>query len=144
MKKVNVLYWVSTVLLSVFLGMGAVSDAMKAPDAVALFGQLGYPEYLLPFLGIAKLLGVAAILIPGFPRIKEWAYAGLTFDLAGAMYSTLAAGGPVSGALFFVAVFAVLFGSYALYHKRRNAASRSLADQSGELAGSKAQPRATA
>ena len=70
-------------------GFGFYSDIMSVPDAVALFNHLGYPTYLLPFIGIAKLLGVVAILIPGFPRIKEWAYAGFVFDLTGAMYSSI-------------------------------------------------------
>jgi uncharacterized membrane protein YphA (DoxX/SURF4 family) len=48
---------------------------------------LGYPVYFIPFTGVAKVLGIIAILIPGFPRIKEWAYAGLFFDLIGAIYS---------------------------------------------------------
>ncbi|SMG65112.1 conserved hypothetical protein, partial [methanotrophic bacterial endosymbiont of Bathymodiolus sp.] len=72
------------------MGIGAIPDILYASDAVVLFAHLGYPSYLLPFLGVAKLLGILAILIPGFPRIKEWAYAGLTFDLVGAMYSSIA------------------------------------------------------
>lgn len=54
---------------------------------VAAFDALGYPRYLLPFLGVAKSLGVIALLVPGFPRLKEWAYAGFTFDLLGAAWS---------------------------------------------------------
>jgi len=52
---------------------------------------LGYPDYVIRPLGILQVLGVIAILIPGYPRIKEWAYAGLFFDLAGATYSGIAA-----------------------------------------------------
>lgn len=57
--------------------------------------MLGYPVYFIPFIGVVKLLGVIAILIPGFNRIKEWAYAGLFFDLAGAVYSVIALTGTV-------------------------------------------------
>lgn len=76
--------------------LGSIPDIMSVPNAVALFNHLGYPTYLLPFLGIAKLLGVVAIIIPGFPRIKEWAYAGFVFDLTGAMYSSISVGDPAS------------------------------------------------
>ncbi|MFD2614270.1 DoxX family protein [Paenibacillus gansuensis] len=119
MKKLNIMYWIFTGLLVFLMGGGAIPDLLSIPAAVDGFEHLGYPSYLLPFLGVAKLLGVAAILIPGFPRIKEWAYAGLTFDLAGAMYSTIAVGDPVSGWVFFLIGFALIAGSYICYHKKQ-------------------------
>ncbi|RZM01412.1 MAG: DoxX family protein, partial [Pedobacter sp.] len=90
MKKINILYWIFTVLFAALMFSSAVPDIISSDDAVKFFKMMGYPLYLLPFLGVAKTLGVIAILIPGFPRLKEWAYAGLTFDLAGAMYSIIA------------------------------------------------------
>jgi hypothetical protein len=122
MKKVKITYWVFTGLLIVLMGMGSIPDIISSPDAVVLFEHLGYPTYLLPFLGVAKLLGLIAILIPGYPRIKEWAYAGLTFDLAGAAYSTLAAGDPVANSVFFLIGFAIIAGSYVCYHRLLRAA----------------------
>ncbi|WP_231571073.1 DoxX family protein [Gordoniibacillus kamchatkensis] len=98
-----------------------------------MFQQLGYPTYLLPFLGAAKLLGIVAILVPGFPRIKEWAYAGLTFDLAGAMYSGIAVGGPVSGSMLFLIGFALIAGSYVLYHRKKQAAASKLTIEHSDL-----------
>ncbi|MGE6376411.1 DoxX family protein [Peribacillus muralis] len=65
----------------------------------------------MPFLGIAKLLGIAAILVPGFPRTKESAYAGFTFDLTGAMYASIAVGDPVSSWLFFPIGYILIAGS---------------------------------
>jgi uncharacterized membrane protein YphA (DoxX/SURF4 family) len=65
----------------------AVPDALMSADAVKFMDQLGYPHYFIPFIGVAKILGCIAIAIPGYYRIKEWAYAGLFFDLAGAIYS---------------------------------------------------------
>lgn len=115
------MYWIFTGLLVLLMGVGAIPDVLSVPDAVNLFQHLGYPTYLLPFLGIAKLLGLAAILIPGFPRVKEWAYAGLTFDLAGAMYSTIAVGDPASGLALFLIGFAIIAGSYVCYHKKQKA-----------------------
>ena len=84
--------------------------------------HLGYPKYIIPFLGVAKLLGVIAILIPGFPRIKEWAYAGLAFDLIGATYSIVAVGPIQVSMLGMVVFFIPLIGSYLYYHKRLNLA----------------------
>ncbi|WP_248927970.1 DoxX family protein [Paenibacillus hamazuiensis] len=122
MKKILVGYWVFTGLLIVLMGMGTIPDIMYDPSAVELFKKLGYPDYLLPFLGYAKLLGIIAILIPGFPRIKEWVYAGFTFDLLGAMYSVIATGDIASSA-FFIIGFALIAGSYIFHHKRLRAAA---------------------
>ncbi|UKS29578.1 DoxX family protein [Paenibacillus sp. HWE-109] len=118
MKKIIIPYWILTVLVVLFMGVGAVTDTIKATDAVKIFEHLGYPDYLLPFLGIAKILGVIAILIPGFPRIKEWAYAGLLFDLAGATYSTIAVD-RVSTGFSFLPGYIMIAGSYVYYHKRQ-------------------------
>ncbi len=75
----------------------AIPDLMVTPQAVDIVStQLGYPEYFIRFIGIAKLLGAIAILIPGYSRLKEWAYAGLFFDLIGATYSSIAIGYPAS------------------------------------------------
>ena len=72
----------------------AIPDIVSADVAVkGMHEVLGYPLYLIPFLGVAKLLGIIAILIPGYPRIKEWVYAGLFFDLTGATYSIVVNGG---------------------------------------------------
>lgn len=118
MKKNNTLYWIITGLFSAFMLFTAVPDIMVIPDAVTFMAHLGYPKYFTLFIGVAKLLGVIAILIPGFPRIKEWAYAGLFFDLFGAAYSQIATDGFQAGELFMVLPLAFLFVSYALYHKK--------------------------
>jgi hypothetical protein len=122
MKKNIIIYWIFTGLLAALMIMGSVPDVMSVPDAVTLFQHLGYPAYLLPFLGIAKLLGVVAILVPGFPRIKEWAYAGFVFDLAGAMYSSISVGDPASAWMFFIFGFILIAGSYTYYHRKLKAA----------------------
>ncbi|HEY0651861.1 MAG TPA: DoxX family protein [Chryseosolibacter sp.] len=121
MKKTNVLYWVFTGIFGAFMLFTAIPDIIVVPEAVEMVsGQLGYPKYLIPFLGVAKALGVIAIVIPGFPRIKEWAYAGLFFDLVGATYSAIAVGGFEPAMLGMIPIFAFLFLSYAYYHRRRN------------------------
>ncbi|MBA3683369.1 MAG: DoxX family protein, partial [Bacteroidetes bacterium] len=74
--------------------MSAIPDIMVMQLAVDGFAEMGLPKYLVPFLGVAKALGVIAILVPGFPRLKEWAYAGLMFDLIGAIYGIICIGKP--------------------------------------------------
>ncbi|MFN8264716.1 MAG: DoxX family protein [Chitinophagaceae bacterium] len=118
MKKRNIAYWVVTALFSAFMIFSAVPDIMMVPDAMKFIGHLGYPDYFIPFIGVAKLLGSIAILIPGFPRIKEWAYAGLFFDLVGAVYSILRTDGVDFSMLFMVLPFGLLFTSYFMYHNR--------------------------
>src|SRR5882724_12122315 len=90
MKKTKIFYWIITGLFSAFMLFSAIPDILIVPDSITFMNGLGYPTYIIPFLGVAKLLGIIAILIPGYPRIKEWAYAGLFFDLIGATYSAIA------------------------------------------------------
>lgn len=117
MKKVKIWYWIVTILFCGFMISSSIPDIMVVPDAVKMISNdLGYPKYIIPFLGVAKLLGVTAILIPGLNRIKEWAYAGLFFDLVGATYSATAIGfqPPV---LIMLLPIGALFVSYFLWHK---------------------------
>ncbi|MEC0345833.1 DoxX family protein [Peribacillus frigoritolerans] len=133
MKKTKIIYWIFTGLLVALMALGSIPDIMSVPDAVALFNHLGYPTYLLPFIGIAKLLGVVAILIPGFPRIKEWAYAGFVFDLTGAMYSSISVGDPVSGWLIFIIGYILIAGSYIYHHKILKSASSGTSSNKNSL-----------
>ncbi|MEO6305304.1 MAG: DoxX family protein [Bacteroidia bacterium] len=117
-KKTNILYWIFTGLFSAFMFMSAVPDIMVMQLAVDGFKEMGLTKDLVPFLGVAKALGVIVILIPGFPRLKEWAYAGLVIDLVGAIYLIICTG---KSAENWVPVFIPLtlgFLSYAWYHKR--------------------------
>ena len=117
MKKTKIAYWIFTGILSLMMLFSGISNIVVVPEAITLFNHLGYPAYLIPFLGVAKTLGAIAIIVPGFPRIKEWAYAGLTFDLAGAMYSGIAVGDPASAWGMIFIGFALIATSYFLYHK---------------------------
>lgn len=118
MNKTIIIYWIFTGLLAALMLMGSIPDIMSVPSAVDLFKHLGYPAYLLPFLGIAKLLGVVAIVTPGFPRLREWAYAGFVFDLSGAMYSSISVGDPASGWMVFIIGFILIAGSYIYANKK--------------------------
>ncbi len=88
MKKLNILYWVFTVLFGGFMVSTAIPNILMDEGSVALIStQLGYPKYMIPFLGVAKTLGGIMLFIPGFPRLKEWAYAGCFFLTSGAIFS---------------------------------------------------------
>jgi hypothetical protein len=119
MKKTNTLYWIFTGLFGGFMLFSAIPDILVVPDAVTFITGLGYPRYLIVFLGVAKALGVFAILWPGFPRIKEWAYAGLFYDLAGATYSNICTTGFEPSILFMVLPFSMEALSYLYYHRRQ-------------------------
>jgi uncharacterized membrane protein YphA (DoxX/SURF4 family) len=112
------LYWSVTALMAGLMLMASVPDILQVPQAVALFGHLGYPAYLLPFIGTAKILGVVAVLVPRFVRLKEWAYAGLVFDLIGALYSHIAVGDPPSAWAMPLIGLLLVAGSYVLYRNR--------------------------
>ena len=122
MKKIKIIYWISTIIFAALMLLSAYPDIVKNEQAVEIMhNQMGYPEYLIQFIGVAKLLGVIAILIPGFNRIKEWAYAGLFFDLIGATYSAIAAGGFDPMMLTMLMFFVPGIVSYIYHHKKRKA-----------------------
>lgn len=85
-------YWITTALVIFELVMGGAWDVMRVPQVRGLIERLGYPSYFLVILGIWKLLGAVALVIPRFPRLKEWAYAGVIFDLTGAVASLVVSG----------------------------------------------------
>jgi uncharacterized membrane protein YphA (DoxX/SURF4 family) len=117
-KRDTIISWVSTVLFCAFMLTSAIPNILSSKEWVTVFEQLGYPLYMLPFLGVAKLLGVIVLLIPGFNRLKEWAYAGLFFDLVGAVYSGLAVGGFDPKMLVMLIPFGLGALSYVYHHKR--------------------------
>lgn len=119
MKTTKILYWVFTVLFAAFMIFSAIGNIMVNEQSVQFLGDhLKYPVYFIPFIGWAKLLGSIAILVPGFPRIKEWAYAGLFFDLIGAAYSLLATGDPITQVAGMLLPILLGVMSYLFYHKK--------------------------
>ncbi len=118
MKATKILYWVFTGLFSILCVYGSIIDIIHTPDAIQLIAHLGYPLYFMTFIGLVRLFGVIAILIPGYPRIKEWAYAGLVFDMGGALYSHLAVNDTFN--LYAPAALALVLalGCYIYYRKR--------------------------
>jgi hypothetical protein len=91
-KRNKIIYWVSTGWLALGMLSTGIVQLVKADAEVDNMTQLGYPVYVLTLLGVWKLLGVTAVLVPKFPLLKEWAYAGFFFAMSGATFSRLAAG----------------------------------------------------
>ena len=115
MSKTKKLYWLFTSLFAAFMGITAIPDVLMQKEAVDYIKALGYPEYFIFFIGVAKVLGSIAILVPGFRRLKEWAYAGLVFDLIAAIYSIVKTQ-PLDASIAFLALPLLLFAlSYTYY-----------------------------
>jgi uncharacterized membrane protein YphA (DoxX/SURF4 family) len=113
-------YWVATALVVFELGLGGVWDVLRVPQVRGLIEHLGYPPYFLIILGIWKLLGAVALVIPRFPRLKEWAYAGVLFDLTGAVVSLFASGLMEAGTIAYpIAMTGVAAASWALRPRSR-------------------------
>jgi len=118
-------YWVTTALVVFELALGGVWDVLRVPQVRGLIERLGYPPYFLVILGIWKLLGAVALVIPRFPRLKEWAYAGVLFDLTGAVASLLASGLIDVGTMAYPIVMAgAAVASWALRPSSRRLGSR--------------------
>lgn len=125
-KTINTLYWVFTILFAALMLFSSYGSVLVNEDAKKLIHDyLGYPVYFIPFSGWAKVLGVIAILIPGLKTIKEWAYAGLFFDLIGAIYSAVVAAGKFDPMMLTLLVW-VIAGilSYVFWKKKMKLAVR--------------------
>jgi hypothetical protein len=124
MKKIKIIYWITTGLFAAMMIFSSIPDILVVPQAVEIVtNHLGYPKYFLPFIGVAKFLGAVALVIPGFPRIKEWAYAGFVYDLTGAIYSHISVGDPASKWAPIFIGFILLAISYIYHHKKLKVAS---------------------
>jgi uncharacterized membrane protein YphA (DoxX/SURF4 family) len=98
-KRNKIIYWIATIWLALGMASTAIVQLFKGKEGqggVDMIKHLGYPVYLLTLLGIWKILGVVAVLIPKFPLLKEWAYAGFIFAMSGAIVSHIAVGDSVS------------------------------------------------
>jgi hypothetical protein len=92
----KIIYWIATIWLSLGMGSTGIVQLLKMDQDIERMADLQYPVYLLTLLGVWKILGVIAVLIPKFPILKEWAYAGFFFAMSGAAYSHIASGSPVT------------------------------------------------
>jgi uncharacterized membrane protein YphA (DoxX/SURF4 family) len=112
-------YWTTTGLLGFAFAAGGIMDLTHAPELITTLGQLGYPPYVATLLGAWKLLGATALLAPRLPRVKEWAYAGIAFDLSGAVFSHLAVGDPASKVVAPLLLLGLAVASWSLRPESR-------------------------
>lgn len=91
-KRNKIIYWIVTIFLSIGMLAGGTQQMLQIGGYNEIVTSLGYPLYLLSILGVWKILGVIAILIPKFPLLKEWAYAGFFFAMSGAFISHIVVG----------------------------------------------------
>ncbi len=117
--RLRVLYWIVTALFLVPQAWSAFQCLLEAPRMTATITGLGYPLYFMQILGVAKLLGIAAIVTGVSPTLKDWAYAGFTFDVCGAFASHVSVGDPTWVALVPLAFFALQLTSYGLWRRSR-------------------------
>jgi hypothetical protein len=111
-KKYKIIYWFFTLWLALGMVSTGIVQLIRSNDEVLRIEHLGYPVYFLTLLGMWKVLGVAAVLAPGFPRLKEWAYAGFFFAMSGAAVSHVAVGDPMSEILPSLLLLAITLVSW--------------------------------
>ena len=114
MKTRTIAYWITTGLLAFAFLAGGLFDMSGSPEVAASLAHLGYPAYFATLLGAWKVLGGLAIVVPGMPRLKEWAYAGMVFDLTGAVVSHVAVGDAVAQLVAPVVLLGIVAASWAL------------------------------
>jgi uncharacterized membrane protein YphA (DoxX/SURF4 family) len=114
MDKRLIGFWVATALFCLAMTAGGSMNLMRAEMQKEAMTALGYPDYLMTILGVAKILGVIALLIPGVPLLKEWAYAGFTFDLLGAAASHAFVGDALAEIIMPLVILAIAAASYWL------------------------------
>jgi uncharacterized membrane protein YphA (DoxX/SURF4 family) len=95
-KRNKIIYWISTLWLALGMLSSGIVQLLNMKADVDFIIRLGYPVYFLTILGIWKILGVIALLIPKFPLLKEWAYAGFFLAMSGAVFSHMALGNSIS------------------------------------------------
>ncbi|MFZ5893536.1 MAG: DoxX family protein [Myxococcota bacterium] len=135
MKTRKIGYFVATGLVAFAFAAGGIFDLLRAPAVVEGMTQLGYPAYVASLLGIWKVLGAVAVVVPRFPRLKEWAYAGMFFDLTGAAFSHVAAGDPAGKLVAPLVLLALVLASWTLRPEARTFKSREEAAPAGRFQG---------
>lgn len=129
-KRNKIIYWVATALLSFGMLTSGLQQILQSNAMIDLIRPLGYPSYFLYIIGVWKVIGVIAVLIPGFKLVKEWAYAGFFFLMTGALISHLASGDDSIKAIIgplMQTVFIILSWYFRPASRKINAASLSKA-----------------
>jgi len=123
MKAKTIGYWLCTALLAFVLLTSGAGHVARMKESLAGILQLGYPAYFVTILGVWKLLGGLTILAPRLPRLKEWAYAGVIFDLTSAAASHVAKGNPTFHVVAPLVIAGIALGSWALRPESRRLGS---------------------
>ena len=95
-KRNKIIYWIATIWLALGMSATGIVQLLQTKDEVDLMTRIGYPVYFLTIIGVWKILGVVAVLVPRFALLKEWAYAGFFFSMSGAIFSHIAANSPAN------------------------------------------------
>jgi hypothetical protein len=111
MQSKKIIFWIATIFVACIMTMSGVLAITHAPRMMSALAHLGYPAYFANLLGAAKLLGVCVVLVPGWARLKEWAYVGFGITILSACYSHLLSGDGLL-ALEPLLTFAALVTSY--------------------------------
>jgi len=122
-KARTIAYWVTTILGPASFVIGGYLHLARDPQVMTTLAHLGYPEYFATILGIWKFLGAVATVVPGFPRLKEWAYAGFFFDLTGGAASRAYVGDSLADILAPLGFLVLVAASWALRPESRRLSS---------------------
>jgi hypothetical protein len=114
-KRNKIIYWIATIWMSLGMSSSAIVQLLHTKEETDMFRLLGYPGYLMIILGVWKILGVITVLIPKFPLLKEWAYAGFFFVTTGAAVSHIASGDGI--AEVFPALFLLILTALSWYFR---------------------------
>jgi uncharacterized membrane protein YphA (DoxX/SURF4 family) len=114
-KRDKIIYWISTAWLALGMLSTGIVQVLHVKEETDFIIRLGYPSYFLSILGTSKILGVIALLIPRFPLLKEWAYAGFVFTMLGAVFSHFASGGEAKD--FFGPVLLLILAAVSWYFR---------------------------
>ena len=114
-KRNNIIYWVSTALMSFGMCATGISQILHVEDMNLIITNLGYPLYFMYIIGVWKVLGVIAVLVPNYGLLKEWAYAGFVFLVSGALISHLFMGD--TGSAIFGPFFQLVFITLSWYFR---------------------------
>jgi len=117
MKRIKIIYWTLHILFAAFLTMDAIGGITCNEEGIKALAQLHYPVYIMPVIGVLKLLGVMTLLVPGFKTLKDWAYAGFTFNFILASISWACVKGPVMFVVLPLIVMLVILAGYYCWKK---------------------------
>ncbi len=117
-KRTTVVFWVFTGLFSFFMLISALSDLFEVEQARSIMSHLGFPIYMMRFMGVAKLLGLVVLLMLQFRNVKEWAYAGFVFNLLGGFYAHIYLNDTAAEWGRPIILLVLLIGSYIFYYHR--------------------------